>query len=86
MIQFSLISRCIHPVNAFNAFDLDQVHDQIVQIAGIMDVKVDGSFENSVMAVQVDCPDIHAEFFGNYGGNIVIYTEFIVTVQMNPGR
>ena len=58
MILHHLVLNLLYPVDRFYPFYFHQVHDQVVKVFGVMDIKINVSVEDSIVAGEVDIPHI----------------------------
>jgi hypothetical protein len=73
-------------VNGIDPFDFYQIENQIIEVVGVVHVKVDGSVKDPVMPVKVDGPHADVQLFGDGIGNGVVDPEPVPTVQLDPGQ
>ena len=82
MIFITLILNLLNAVHCFNALYFHEIHDKVVQVLGTMDIEVYVSDEDSIVTGQINRTHMYRKFLGDDGGDIIINTKFVDTLNM----
>ena len=59
---YHLVINLLDTFNRFYPFDFYEVHDEIVQVICIVDIQINASFEDTIVADEVNVTHIYGEF------------------------
>ena len=72
------LTNVLNPVYAFNSLNFTYIHDQQIKVFGVVNIKLNCSIPNSVVAFEVYITYIYIQLFGNGSGNVVINSKLSV--------